>query len=356
MSTKRKYSRYFQGKKDLINPKSLKEYNKYLRSKISKNINVKKTTFKTYENYFNQFLIYVAEEWDNQYIYSEDFLDEIVEVLEGFIVFCTETLGNNKKVINTKLSAVSSFYIWAVGRKILDNHPFADKLERMKGAKEEKLIGNYFLNDEQIQIITDTIEKGYFYRLPQLDEDEEPLSEDDKELYRVNFDKQDSLIWNIALESGNRLGALSNLELDKLDLEEMCFKEIREKMSKLTEVVFFEETKGKIVEWLGERKKIDNLEVNNLFITKYRKEYKPMDRNTIYRRVQKMGKIIGLDDFRPHCIRKTTINRIVEKTGNLSLAQAFAGHESPETTSAHYVRPKSKGEIRDKLRDVMKDI
>ena len=82
-----------------------------MQSSIIKNKDVKDTTYKIYDNYFVQFLVYIAENWDNIDIYSEDFMDNAVDIMEGFIMFCQETLLNHKKVINTKLSAVSSFYI-----------------------------------------------------------------------------------------------------------------------------------------------------------------------------------------------------------------------------------------------------
>lgn len=355
MVTKRKYTRYFVGKVDKVNPKSRRAYEKYRKSKISKDTSVKETTYKTYENYFNQFLVFIMENYDDMYVYEQELLDDMVDILEDFIVFCTETLGNNKKVINTKLSAISSFYIWAKKRRLIDKHPFAGELERMKGAKEEKLIGNYFLNDEQIKLISKGLKEGSHVSIPS-NINESELDDDDIKDYTIKFDMQDLLIWHIALDSGNRLGALSKLELEKLDLTGMYFEDVREKLGKLSDVTFNEYTRDLIKHWLEMRKDMDNLSVNNIFITKWRGEYKAMDKQTIYMRVKKMGKIIGLEDFRPHCIRKTTINRIVEKTGDLSLAQEFAGHESPETTSAHYVRPKSKSELRDRLKDALKEV
>lgn len=332
---KRTYIRYFtKDKLAKTNEKSVKMYQKYIRAKVSKDRNVKETTYKVYENYFNQFLVFLSEEYDNMYILDEDFLGEAVDVMEGFIVFCQDKLGNNKKVINTKLSAVSSFYLWAVKRDYIEAHPFDKKLERMRNAKEEKLISSHFLNDEEIEKITVFIGE-----------------EIDKE--RGKFDIQDAIIWNVAIDSGCRLGALKRLNLESLDLESMSFVDIREKRGKITDIPFTEPTKELIQRWVVERKE-KGIEAEGLFIAKHDGEWKSMSAVSIYKRVKKMGFIIGVEDFRPHSIRKTTINRIVEKTGNLTLAQSFAGHESPETTAGHYVKPKSKAEIRDELNEVLK--
>lgn len=80
-----------------INPDNIKKYEKYLRSNIIKNKDVEDTTFKVYKNNFNQFLVYLSEHWDNIDLYSEEFMDDAVDIMEGFMGFCQDTLLNNKK-------------------------------------------------------------------------------------------------------------------------------------------------------------------------------------------------------------------------------------------------------------------
>ena len=192
--------KYFtEERKALINPDNLKKYQKYLQSSIIKNKDVKDTTYKIYDNYFVQFLVYIAENWDNIDIYSEDFMDNAVDIMEGFIMFCQETLLNHKKVINTKLSAVSSFYIWSMKRGYIKYHPFDGKLDRMKKANEEKVINSYFLTDDQVQTIR------------------RELSENDK------FTIQDQILFEVSFDSANRIGALEKLALSKLDIENNMF-------------------------------------------------------------------------------------------------------------------------------------
>jgi integrase/recombinase XerC len=329
----RVYKRYFtKEKKAKINPKSIKAYDKYLRSNIIKNKDVKETTYKVYQNYFNQFLVYLEEEWENVFIHDEEIIENGVDVMEGFIGFCQDTLGNNKKVINTKLSAVSTYYIWAVKRGIVEVHPFDRKLDRMKGANDEKLINHYFLNSEQIDKITKTLHDDY-----------------EKSKGR-KFDIQDLLIWHIMIESANRNGAVSKLTLSSLDLDNMMFMDIREKRGKIVEVAFEETTRDLLVKWMDMRKEMDNLECDAVFIIKRNGEYKKMSQTSIYMRVRKIGTIIGLEDLHPHCLRKTAINKIVDETGDLTLAQEMANHSDISTTQKHYVKPKSKAEIREKLK------
>jgi integrase/recombinase XerC len=323
--------KYFtKDKLALINPDNQKKYDKYLNSNIIKNRDVKDTTYLVYKNYMSHFLVYLAENYDNIDLYGEEFMENAVDIMEGYISFLQDTLKNNKKVINTKLSTVSSFYGWSLKRKYIDKHPFDKQLDRMKGANEEKIINSYYLDEDQMKLVTET------------------LKTDDK------YDIQDNLIWNIMLDSANRVGAIANLTLSSLDLDNMLFENIREKRGYRVEVIFEEETKEIIEEWLVQRKEMDNLEVDSLFITKHLGQYRPMSKGTIQERVKKIGEVLGLDDFHSHCIRKTKLNDVYRSTGDLALAATLGNHKSVETTRQAYIKPQSKSEVRDKIAQMRK--
>lgn len=322
--TKVKY--FTKEKKALISESNKKKYNKYLQSCIIKNTEVKNTTYKTYENYFTQFLVYLAEEWNNIDLYCDDFLEDAVDIMEGFIMFCQNTLKNNKKVINTKIAAISSFYIWSMKRGYVPYHPFDKKLDRMKKANEEHIINSYFLTPEQIDTIRKTLK-------------------DNKK-----FDIQDQILFEIAYDSANRIGALEQLKISSLDLDNMLFTDVREKEGYRVEVIFEDYAKALIEEWLKIREeKYDKLSVDSVLIIKKNGEYHPMGRSAIYQRIKKYGKIVGIEDFRPHCMRKSKLNNVYEQTGDLTLAASLANHKSTETTRESYIRPQSKTEIREKI-------
>jgi len=167
---------------------------------------------------------------------------------------------------------------------------------------------------------------------------------------KINFDFQDRLIWAIMIDSANRVGAISKLTLSSMNLEHMVFEDIREKRGSIVEVAFSEMTKDMIEKWLNYRKEeMDGLNVDALFITKHNGEYRPMTKGTIQTRIKKMGTVIGIEDFRSHSIRKTSLNIIYETTGDLSLAAEMANHKSVETTRQSYIKPKSKAEVREKI-------
>ena len=325
--TKRKRVIYAtKDKLEKVNPKNKAYYKAYRNSRISANSDMKNTTYKTYQSFFNHFLVYLMEHWDNLDLYSEEFQLMAVDIMEGFMVFCQTELGNNKKVINTKLSAVSSFFHWSVRRGRVDHHPFDGKLERVQGDNDEKIIAEHFLTQKEVNKITRTLAK------------------------RENgYDIVDQLIWGIMMDSANRVGAVSKLTISSLDLENMKFNNIREKRGKLVEVVFNKGTKKIIEEWLEMRKEMDNLEVDAFFVSYYGGEYRPMAVTTLQERIKRIGLILGITDFRSHSIRKTSLNLIFEMTNNLALTAQMANHKSVETTQQSYIKPQSKTELRDEI-------
>ena len=312
----------------LISDENRKLYDKYYQSCTVRNRDMKNTTYKTYLNFANHFMAYLAEFHGNIGLYSDEFFDNAVDIMEGYIAFCQDTLHNRKKVINTKISTMSSFYNWSLKRGLIDRHPFDKKLERLKGASDEKIIESHFLTAEQIKTIK-------------------------RELVSNNsYDIQDQIIFNLMIDSANRIGAIEKLTLSSLNLDDMLFSDIREKRGYHVDVVFESYTKELIEEWLETRRDMDDLSVDALFITKRKGKYNQMARSTIQNRIKKIGEIIGLDSFHAHSIRKTRLNRIYEDTGDMTLAAELANHKSIETTRQSYIRPKSKTELRDKLQQL----
>lgn len=312
-----------------INPDNIKKYEKYLQSCIIRNKDVKDTTYNVYQNYFQQFLIYLMENWDNVDLYSDEFIDNAVDIMEGYMAFCQDILGNHKKIINTKISAVSSFYIWSTKRGFIKYHPFQGKLDRMKGQNEETVISSYYLSEEQVQTIRQALATS------------------------GDFDIQDQLLFEIAYNSANRIGALDRLTLSSLNLDEMVFEGIREKEGYIVDVVFEDLAKELLEEWIEMRKEnYDKLTVDAVFITKYNGKWHKTSKITLYNKIKKFGTIININDFRPHCIRKSRLNNIYDETGDLSLAASLANHRSIETTRSFYTKKKTKAEVRDRIKQL----
>lgn len=314
-------------RKAKINPENIKAYKQYLTTSKVKNKEVVNTTYKVYESYFNIFLCYIMENWDNFYILDEDFLEEnMIDVMEGYMAFLQEELNNGKKAINTKLSAVSSFYVWASKRRKIKAHPFDGKLERMRNAQDEKIISEYYLEQEQV------------------DEIVAELSLVDQS--GSDYDKMDQLIWHIAFDSACRVGALHNLTLSSLKVDEgknlYYFANIREKRGKRVEVAITPKTYAMLKELLELREEL-GVDCDELFYVKSQGKWQGMSTQSLHARVKKIGYIVGLGDFRPHCIRKTRLNFVAED--DINLAKSLANHESLDTTSRFYTKKKDSTDV-----------
>lgn len=327
--SKVKRVKYFTKEKlELINPNNKKMYERYLRSNINKNKEVEDTTFKVYRNNMNHFMVYLAEEWGEHIeLTSEEFMKDAIDIMEGYIDFCINTLHNNKKTINNKLASVSSFFFWSAKRGDIKSHPFDGKLERMKGAQNEEIIASHYLNEDEINAITEGLKDA------------------------SKYDIQDRLIWSIMLDSGNRVGAIAKLTMGSLDLDDMLFQDIREKIGYRVEVMFEENSLELVKEWMEVRKTMDNLEHDAFFITKHKGEWKAMDKATIQNRVKKFGHIIGINDFRSHSIRKTSANQLYLQTGSIDLASEHLNHKNIDVTKQSYIKKESKANFRDKVKE-----
>lgn len=78
-----------------------------------------------------------------------------------------------------------------------------------------------------------------------------------------------------------------------------------------------------------------------------------MSKETIRARVRKMGKIVGIDNYYPHSIRKTIIN-IIAGTGTVSDGAMLGYHKDTKVTSEHYIKEKEEKEVKMRLLELRK--
>jgi len=302
-------------------------YKEYLNSCIARNESVKNTTYRTYANSMKLFIEYLKKYEDDRYLLNSDTLKNTVSILEKYIRHCRERLNNNARTINNKITAISSFYIWAVKRDLIEVHPFRDKLDRLKVTDLEKRRKSYYLNSKEIIEIQVKMK----------------LSE--------KYDLQDQIIFNLIIDTACRINALQSIKLENIDLENGIIAGIVEKEQKIVEFAIFEETIELIKEWLKCRKN----SAKYLFVTKYRGIFKQMSKSTIRDRVRKIGKLVRIDNLYPHSLRKTSINLLAE-VGGIDLASEFANHNSVDVTKKHYIKKTTATERKSKLLEIRKKI
>ena len=302
-------------------------YKEYLNSCIVRNESVKNTTYRTYTNSMKQFIEYLRRYENNCYLLNRKNSKNMVGILERYIRYCRELKENNARTINNKITAISSFYIWAVKRDLIEVHPFRDKLDRLKVTDVEKRRKSYFLSSKEIVEIQVKMK----------------LSK--------KYDLQDRIIFNLIIDTACRISALQSIKLKNIDLKNGIISGIVEKEQKIVEFAIFEETIELIKEWLKCRKN----SAEYLFVTKYRGIFKQMSKSTIRDRVRKIGKLVEIDNLYPHSLRKTSINLLAE-VGGIDLASEFANHSGVDVTKKHYIRKTTAVEKKSKLLEMRKKI
>lgn len=312
-----------------ISEKNQMIYQMYLDSKIAVNSATKKTTYRTYKNSMVNFMEYLHKYEGNRYLLSDDTLKRIIEVLERYIIYC-RGLGNNNRTINGKITAISSFYKWAVRRDLIKHHPFRDKLDRLKVTEQDKRRESYFLTWKQIFTVSLLME-----------------------LDPKKFDTKSRLLWELFLDSGFRISAVHSLKVSQLDLENNMFRGVTEKMGKVRDLFFFSTTKKLILQLLEERK-AKGIELDYLFTVRYNNEFAQMSQTAIRRRVRKMGALIGIPQLYPHSLRKTAIN-LLKNIADINTASEFANHNNINTTREHYIKAKTGAENREKIRQLKRE-
>ena len=313
---------------EVITGRNAQIYVEYLNSCVAKNEATKNTTYKTYFNNMKQFVEYIKKYENNRYLLSKDTLKIIVSVLERYIRYCREAKGNNARTINNKITAISSFYIWAVKRDLIATHPFRDKLDRLKVTDVEKRRNSYYLTNKEIIEINIKMQM------------------------EKNFNLQDRIIFNLIIDTACRISALQSIRIDNINLEQGIISGIVEKEQKIVEFAVFEETVSLIKEWLECRKK-NKIDCEYLLVTKYNGVFKQMSKSTIRDKVRKIGKLVGIENLYPHSLRKTSIN-LIAKTAGIDLASEFANHSGTDVTKKHYIKKTTAKDRKSKLLEIRK--
>ena len=298
-------------------------YLEYLNSCKSSNWETWETTYKTYCNNFKLFLVWFQKSYKNRLLLSKDTLLEMPGIIENYRNYC-RNLGNSKRTLMNKTTAISTFYAWCVRRNKIKYHPFSEKLDRLRFTERDKIRNSYFLTTEQILTV-----RLYM------------------QVETKKYDLQDRILWELFLDSACRISAIQNLKLEQLDLENGYFTDVKEKEGYIVNAFFFQKCKELLKLWLKEREE-KGITSEWLFITRYRKKYRQMTQGAIRQRIKKLGKILGIEDLYPHTLRKTAIN-LINNLAGLGLASSYANHSSSGVTSKHYIQKTSATEIRNTL-------
>lgn len=295
-------------KKKQLNQESVDVYTRYIRGMLMRSEKISKTTYRTYKSYFYIFLCFLLDYYDNVYILDEYWIEEnMVQVMDHYAEFLKVELKNSANTVNTKISAVSSFYHWAVKRKEIAKHPFSGELKRPKIHQDSYKDYN-ILTPEEVETIKNELALC-----------NTPLSV---------YNKLDQVIFHVAYDSACRAESLSQLTVQSLNMNAMKFKNIASIRGRIIDVPFSEETRDIIEEFLEMRNLLE-VDCNSMFYVRSGGSWKEMSKQSMYARIRKIGEIVGCDHLRPQDIRETRIEHI--KNEKESLARTLMKETSNTT-------------------------
>jgi integrase/recombinase XerC len=314
----RKYVRYVTKEKlDKVCQENKNHIRKYFNFK---NMNLSDASKKSYESDFNQWLIYINEQYNDgnlqhediiKILNEEDGIEEMVDLIEDFIAFCVTFLGNNERRIQRRMSSISSFFLYLRKKRKIRENPL-DFLERPQLSPSEKpQITQTFLTKEQIA----DIRKG---------------------LKKLN-DLQLELYFELAICTMARVNAISNIRIDQINFKEKIIERVIEKEGYEVTLFLNEKTIALIKKWLAYRKK-EKIENDYLFITRYGGKWKQISKSTLQSKwIKKIGKIIKIN-LHSHDLRHSASSILYNDGMPLEVVQRLLNHKSPQVTQQYYIR------------------
>lgn len=304
----RQYKQYATKEKvSQINHKNLDHIRKYF---VSKNMNLSDASKKSYESDFNQWLVYILENYQNADLMDFD-VQDAADMIEDYIAFCTGVLGNNERRIQRRMSSISSFYLNLKKKRRIESNPI-DYLDRPRVGKGEKLqIKQTFLTKEQVDEL--------------------------RKLLRKKGDIQLELYFELSLSTMARVNAVSNIKIEQIDFKTGRINDVLEKEGYLVTLFPSKRANELIKQWLDYRKK-NKIENEYLLLANFKNEWKKVEKVTLQQSwVKRIGNLIGVD-LHAHDLRHSGSNLLFQSGMSLETVSKLLNHKSTAVTQDHYLQ------------------
>lgn len=291
-----------------VNPQNKELIRKYF---VFKNMNLSDSSRKSYESDFNQWLVYIMENYNNQFLLDMD-NEDTVDMIEDYVAFCTSVLGNNERRIQRRMSSISSFYLYLRKKRKIKENPL-DFLDRPKvGAGEKPQVKQTFLTQDEVS----KIRKGL------------------KEMKDIQLE----MFFEFGISTMARVNAICNVKIEQIDFSTNRIERVLEKEG--YEVTLF--ASGRCMElikkWLDFRKR-NNIENEYLFLAKRGSTYEKVHKSTMQQTwIKKIGAIINNPDLHVHDLRHSGSNLLFHSGMSLESVSKLLSHKSTAVTQSHYLQ------------------
>ena len=212
--------------------------------------------------------------------------------------------GNNATSINRRLSALRSFYRFALARKLVDKDP----VHGVTGPKKGRPLPQFLKENEMDRLL-------------------------DAESWTEGFeDVRDRTIIMTFYETGIRLSELIGLDDSMVDFSNRQLK-VTGKRNKQRVIPFGEELLAMLRDYMKCRNKEVNLQSDALFVTA---KGQRMTSSQVREAVRKnLSKVCTLKKRTPHVLRHTFATAMLNNKAGIESVKKLLGHESLSTTEIY---------------------
>ena len=212
--------------------------------------------------------------------------------------------GNNATSINRRLSALRSFYRFALARKLVDKDP----VHGVTGPKKGRPLPQFLKENEMDRLL-------------------------DAESWTEGFeDVRDRTIIMTFYETGIRLSELIGLDDSMVDFSNRQLK-VTGKRNKQRVIPFGEELLATLRDYMKCRGKEVNLQSDALFVTA---KGQRMTSSQVREAVRKnLSKVCTLKKRTPHVLRHTFATAMLNNKAGIESVKKLLGHESLSTTEIY---------------------
>ena len=212
--------------------------------------------------------------------------------------------GNNATSINRRLSALRSFYRFALTRKLVDKDP----VHGVTGPKKGRPLPQFLKENEMDRLL-------------------------DAESWTESFeDVRDRTVIMTVYETGIRLSELIELDDSMVDFSNRQLK-VTGKRNKQRVIPFGEELLATLRDYMKCRDKEVNLQSDALFVTaKGQRMTSSQVREAVRRN---LSKVCTLKKRTPHVLRHTFATAMLNNKAGIESVKKLLGHESLSTTEIY---------------------
>ena len=212
--------------------------------------------------------------------------------------------GAKATTVNTALSAVRSFFRYALRRRLVEKDP----AHLIEGPKKSKPLPQFVREKEMDELI------------------------DDKEWGDTFIDVRARAILILLYETGVRVSELTGLDDEDLDVTAGQLK-VTGKRNKQRIVPFGQELATAIGQYVGRRDTEVERQTTALFVTD---KGERMTRQQVYAIVRRsLGEVTTLKKRSPHVLRHSFATAMLNNGAGLESVKKLLGHESLETTEIY---------------------